>query len=95
MRHGLPSAPKPLRPISSERSFHLLFGAAGDLRIAQLDQFLGITLPSQNRVQNAQPCFPMQIADGVMQMNVHSIQCLLHVLHLLATGFGHIIPMPH
>jgi hypothetical protein len=40
------------------------------------------------------PGFPGDIAHYVMQMQVHLLQSLLHVLDLRTTGTDQVIPMP-
>ncbi len=74
-----------LSPVSQQRRFHFFHRALAHSFISQLDQFFGIPLPSQNRIEDSQSGFPVQIADHVVQVDVHLVQGSLHVLNLLTT----------
>jgi len=51
-----------------------------DALVAQFGQHARITLPSQDRVDDGEPGLPRDVTDDVMQLQVHLIQRLLHVV---------------
>src|SRR5438094_8788993 len=84
-----------LAPVSPECRFHLLHRASANVGIAQLHQRLRLSLPAQDRIENPQPCFPVEVADRVMEVDIHVTEGLLHVLHLLSASLAQIVTMPH
>ncbi len=62
--------------------------------MAQLRQPARIPLPCQNGVHNRKPAHPCQIAQHPVDLYVHLIQRLLHVLDVLARRLHQTGPMP-
>ena len=65
-----------------------------DGRLAQFCQLIGIAFASQDRVNNRQPSDTSDIADDVVQLQIHLNHRLLHVLHMLAGSRHHFRTMP-
>ena len=58
--------------------------------IALFSVSLGVSLATQNRVENPQPRFAVEVAHRMVQVDVHVVEGLLPVLHFLATGLAQV-----
>ena len=55
--------------------------ALADSIVYQRSQFAGIAFPCQYRIQDSQSTLAADITEYMMQMQVHLVECLLHVLN--------------
>ena len=70
------------------------FLARLDPRAAQLGQNLRIVFPGQNRIHDGQSSLPHNVADNVVQLKIHLIQCFLHMVDVRGGHLHQALPVP-
>jgi hypothetical protein len=69
-----------LRSVIADEGFcdHLL--ACFDALVTKSGQRHGVSLAAQNRIDDCQSGQSRDVTDDVMQLQIHLVQCLLHVV---------------
>ena len=78
-----------------ERAHHGGFLAFEDLPITQRGQRLGLALSGEYGLNHTQPTCTLDLTKDPMQLDVHQLQGLLHVLNMHRTEFDMIITQAH
>jgi hypothetical protein len=78
--------------IARERGFDLGLAFLNSI-ICQRGQFSGIAFTCQNRIQNRQPTVSADVTEHMMQVEVHLVKCLLHVLNKHPRTFDQVLAM--
>jgi len=68
--------------VVAHQRFHDGLLRGSDAPVSEISQPLGITLTGQDGVNDGQASGPGDVADDVMNLKVHLIECLLHVLKM-------------
>jgi hypothetical protein len=63
------------------------------MTVTQLRQLLGVAYSSQDRIHNRQAGGSGQVADDVVNLQIHLVQRLLHVLEMKGGQLNEIIAM--
>jgi len=93
-RYGLVQCEKVFRAVvTHQRLGNCLFGGL-DMFVAKLGQFVGIAFAGQNGVYDCQACYSRDVADDMVQLQVHLVQRLLHVLDVGRCHLHQALPMP-
>src|SRR5271157_491674 len=68
--------------------------AGFDFRVAELGKSNRVLLARQNSIDNRHTCGACQVADYVMELDVHLVQRLLHVLNMYCRHLNQTFPVP-
>src|SRR5690348_13720546 len=79
---GLAKREEMLVTVVAHQRFHDGLLCGSDPPVSKISQPLGITLTRQDGVDNGQTGGPGDVADDVMNLKVHLIKCLLHMLQM-------------
>lgn len=90
---GLPQCEDMLRPVIADQGL-----ADGDFRrvnppVAQGRQFGGVSLARENGIEDREAGHSREVADHVMQLQIHLIQRLLHALDVGGGGLNETLAM--
>src|SRR5262249_49200601 len=80
---GLTEGKQMLRPPVAFDRFSNGLGVSFDVRIPQLGEFCAVSLSSQDGVDHGKASHPSDVADDMMDLQIHLRQRLVHGLHLL------------
>ena len=70
------------RPIVTCQRFGNRFLATLAQRITKLSQGNRVTLASDNSPNDCHACLSRDVTDNIVQLDVHQMECLLHVLDM-------------
>src|SRR5215213_2406209 len=63
--------------------------------VAQRYQFPGVTFASDDCFDNAHPAGTLDLADHIVQLQIHQLECLLHVLHVRCCYADMVVTQPY
>jgi hypothetical protein len=80
-----------LGPIVADQCLRDCFFAGTNSPVPQLCQHMGIPFTLQNRIDDRQAGQAGNIADDVMNLQVHLVQCFLHVLDVTTRHLNQVL----
>ncbi len=91
---GLPQSEEVFRPVVAHQGLGDGRPRRFDPAVAVPGQHLGVSLPRQNRVEDRQARDPREVAEDVVELEVHLGEGLLHVLGVRGCQLNQGVPVP-